>query len=125
MERIEFQRCSIHLSLQCSLAGSVEMNRDTDRKYSDSDNERVMNFVDGISHHRRTQGNTLCNEFERMKLFSHWLLNVTSSVIGPGHNLNQSQPSISNSSSFPSPNFCKHSVYSHTTGGRTSSTCWE
>ncbi len=30
---------------------------------------------------------------ERRKLFSHWLLNVTSSVIGLSHNLSQSQPS--------------------------------
>ena len=40
----------------------------------------------------------------KRKLFSHWLLNVTSSVIGLSRNLSQSQPSISNFQ-FPKSNF--------------------
>ncbi len=54
---------------------------------------------------RETQGNELDNEFERRKLFSHWLLNVTSSVIGLSRNLSQSQPSISIFKQFPKSKF--------------------
>ncbi len=48
----------------------------------------------------------LCQaNFERRKLFSHWLLNLTSSVIGLSRNLSQSQPSIFNFKQFAKSNF--------------------
>ncbi len=62
------------------------------------------------------------------KHIAHWLLNVTSSVIGPGHNLSQSQPSIS--AWFPKSIFFPGTPYSPTLPvgeslgpGHTKSTC--
>ncbi len=43
----------------------------------------------------------------RWKLFSHWLLNLKSSVIGLSHNSSQSQPSILNFKQFANSNFLK------------------
>ncbi len=81
-------RCSgVQQTIQSAVSRDVRKNR------QDRQTQLKGHELEFIAQSPTGQGNALCNEFERRKLYSHWLLNVTSSVIGPGHNLSQSHPS--------------------------------